>query len=344
MNGIIFLQETYSVPGDKDIWSKEWSGGIYTNSGTSHSRGVAILIPKGMEHTIHNIQQDDNGRFIFIEGVFNSYELALLNIYAPTADKQQEQNEFLDTILPYINEYGHKLLLAGDLNTYLSNLDKQGEFKATDFSNRIKTIMNEIGLCDIFRVLNPDTRRYSWRKMTFNGIKQSRLDYILISNSLIYNVEKIEFGHSLYSDHSPVHLKLENKQEATKGRGFWKFNNSLLKDLEYIENVNNIITEEQIRQASGNKGLLWDTIKMQIRGFTIRYTSHKAKEKRKYVTELQEQLTNIENELAIEPNEDNRQIFTTLTREMEAFNNEITRGQQIRARVTHIELNEKNIA
>jgi exonuclease III len=344
MKGIIFLQETYSVPGDKDIWAKEWPGSIYINSGTTHSRGVAVLIPKDMEHTILNIQQDDNGRFIFIEGVFNSYELALLNIYAPTADKQHEQNEFLDRILPYINEYAHKLILAGDLNTYLSKLDKQGEFKATEFSKRINTVINETGLCDIFRILNPDKLRYSWRKMTFSGIKQSRLDYILIANGLIYNVEKIEIGHSLYSDHSPVHLTLANKQEVIKGRGFWKFNTSLLKDLEYIEKINNLIIEEQTRQTSGNKGLLWDTIKMQIRGFTISYTSHKAKEKRKYISELQEELTKIESELATEPNENNKQIFTTLTRELEDYNNEITRGQQIRARATHIELNEKNSA
>jgi hypothetical protein len=344
MKGIICLQETYSVPGDLDVWTKEWAGSLYINSGTTHSRGVAVLLPKGMDYTIHKIQQDENGRYICIEGVFNSYELTLLNIYAPTADKQQEQIEFLDSILPYVNEHGHKIIIAGDFNTYLSKLDKYGDYKATEYSNRIKTIMDELSICDIFRVLNPNNRRYSWRKMAFNGIKQSRLDYILIPNSLIYNVEEIEIGHSLYSDHSPVSLKLTDKHEGSKGRGFWKFNNSLLKDIEYIDKVNNIISEEQDRQNSTNKGLLWDTIKMQIRGFTIGYTSHKAKVRRQKELELQNELTKIENELATNPNENNKQVFATITRELEALNNERTKGQQIRARATHIELNEKNSA
>ena len=46
MQGIILLQETYSVPGDLDIWTREWGGGLYFNSGGSHSRGVAILLQK----------------------------------------------------------------------------------------------------------------------------------------------------------------------------------------------------------------------------------------------------------------------------------------------------------
>ena len=83
----------------------------------------------------------------------NSYELALLNVYAPTLDKQNEQVAFLDTIIPYVNEYSHKIIMAGDFNTYLSNLDKHGNAgKITAYTTRINTLMNELDLCDIFRV------------------------------------------------------------------------------------------------------------------------------------------------------------------------------------------------
>jgi exonuclease III len=345
MKGIIFLQETHSVPGDHAVWSKEWSGSIYLNSGTSQSRGVAVLIPDKMEHSIQKILQDEHGKYILLEGVFNSYELALCNIYAPTADKQREQLDFLDSIIPLINEYADKLILAGDFNTYMGDLDKHGEIKKlSEYSCRIKTILEELNMCDIYRVLNPEIRRYSWRKMSYLGIQQSRLDYIFIPNSLIYNVLEIEIGHSLYSDHSPIHLKLADRQSVTKGRGFWKLNVSLLKDLEYITQVNKIITEEQEKLKACDKGLAWDTLKMMIRGFSISYASHLAKSKRQAEADLRKQLIEAENEIAINPSENTKQVYTTLIKDLEAINNERTRGQQIRARATHIEMNEKNSA
>ena len=135
MKGIIFLQETYSVPGDQEIWAKEWGGSVCTSNGTTHSRGVAILIPKGMEYSVTNLHEDKNGRYICLEGTFNNDDLALLNVYAPTSDKQHEQVEFLDTIILYVNEYSHKIILAGDLNTYLSDFDKYWKIgKITEYS------------------------------------------------------------------------------------------------------------------------------------------------------------------------------------------------------------------
>ena len=37
-------------------WTKEWAGDIYLNNGTSHSRGVAILLPQNMECNIDTIE------------------------------------------------------------------------------------------------------------------------------------------------------------------------------------------------------------------------------------------------------------------------------------------------
>jgi hypothetical protein len=96
---------------------------------------------------------------------------------------------------------------------------------------------------------------------TCNGIQQSRLNYIVIPVSLMYSVENISIGHSIYSDHSPVHLELMEKVASNKGRGFWKLNTSLLKDKEYVDSINKLIEIESIKQNGNNKGLIWDTIK-----------------------------------------------------------------------------------
>ena len=43
--------------------------------------------------------------------------------------------------------------------------------------------MNDLALIDIFRKLYPDKKVYSWRK--FNSNKRGRLDYFLISQDLL---------------------------------------------------------------------------------------------------------------------------------------------------------------
>ena len=55
-----------------------------------------------------------------------------------------------------------------------------------------------------------------------------------------------------------------------KAPGFWKFNNSLLDDEDFTS---------AIRKKSDldNLGQKWDLIKMEIRGFTIKYSKIKAK-------------------------------------------------------------------
>jgi hypothetical protein len=71
--------------------------------------------------------------------------MTLLNIYAPTADKPKEQLEFLDGITRYINEYSNNLILASNLNTYLSELDKHGKIdRYSEYSTRLNNILEQM--------------------------------------------------------------------------------------------------------------------------------------------------------------------------------------------------------
>jgi exonuclease III len=184
LKGIIFLQETHAVPGDFEIWQKEWGSTIYMSYGTSQSKGVAILMPKQFDYNIDSIKSDSNGRYISLQGIFNGHKLCLLNVYAPTADKAKEQNDFMDEITPIIDNNSHQLILAGDLNCHLTPKDKYGQqYKTTRFVTRLNTIIEQLELLDIWRTLNPDSNRFTWRKCTAKGIQQSRLDYFIISNT-----------------------------------------------------------------------------------------------------------------------------------------------------------------
>ena len=65
-----------------------------------------------------------------------------------------------------------------------------------------------------------------------------RLDFFLISSSLLGNVTNANILPGFKTDHSMVSIHLKTNQNP-RGPGFWKFNTSLLSDIDYI----NVIKE-----------------------------------------------------------------------------------------------------
>jgi hypothetical protein len=93
-------------------------------------------------------------------------------------------------------------------------------------------------LTDRFRELYPDLKRYTWRKRT--PLKQARLDFFLISQSFNYQVHDVKIINSYRSDHCPIILQLK-LNDFILGRGLWKFNNSILYEMDYVEIVKETI-------------------------------------------------------------------------------------------------------
>ena len=73
---------------------------------------------------------------------------------------------------------------GGDFNCHLQNIDADGGRCVTkkNYVHKIETLMPENDLCDIWRLKNETTCKYTWR--FFNPLVQRRLDYFLISNIL----------------------------------------------------------------------------------------------------------------------------------------------------------------
>ena len=66
-----------------------------------------------------------------------------------------------------------------------------------------------------------------------------------------------------------------------RGPGFWKFNNSLLEDEGYTSKLRQNLPLFREKYADlVDLGLKWDVIKMEIRGFTIKYSKIKAKQRK----------------------------------------------------------------
>jgi exonuclease III len=270
-----------------------WGHNCYFSNGTNYSTGVVTIIPKDISFTEESVIKDDQGRYIILTGLFGSKKLTIVNMYAPTQDKAVEQDKFIEKLLQHLNEISHQLVWCGDFNAYLTASDKfkTQEFNKSNMVKKITAFNEDHDLCDVWRVLNPDKKRFTWRKMTGKGISRSRLDYIIVPQSFIFNIIECKINPAFLSDHNIVSISIAIKEEQKRGRGMWKFNNSLLSDSVYIKRINSLIEECETKYGKMNdKRMVWDVIKMEIRGSTVSYCSYKAKKDRETEKELLQEI------------------------------------------------------
>ena len=142
------------------------------------------------------------------------------------------------------------ILIGGDFNIILDkNLDKKGGSSVfTSKHDEIVHIINDIisffQLNDIWRLKNPNKKRFTWRQRT--PPIHCRLDMWLISDTLFDSVEDTDIIPGLRSDHSAIILHLSSIKNKKKGKGFWKLNNSLIKEDKYIQGLTEHLQTWQI--------------------------------------------------------------------------------------------------
>ena len=291
-NSIIFLQETHCNSEKERLWREEWGCNILFSNGTSNSTGVAILFPINLEIDIIEEFKDSNGRIIGCKVCIESENYVLVNVYAPTRDHRRQQLQFLDILTDYIAKYENEsLIMGGDYNLYIDiDLDRSETISTAgdnpEYRNRLLSLNETLNIIDIWRLLNPDVRRYTWHSRG----KASRLDYIFISDNLINNVHKCDIAPGVHSDHSLLSLSIGNDNDLTRGRGLWKFNCTLLKDATYVSSVKSIIVDCRERYKDLNNSLKWEMTKHDVRSFTKPYSVGKKQEINQTKNNLEDKL------------------------------------------------------
>ena len=301
--GITMIQETHSILTDHDKWASEWDGKIFYSDGEANSKGVATLIPKNLCESCEIIEtkSDDNGRLLLINCKIFETELILINVYVPTKDNPSGQNNFYNYLYELIETYSDKnIIIGGDLNTYLDiKMDKKGGRieKQSTFSENMNNICTEFSLTDIWRIRNPSIMKFTRIERSRNGIVQSRLDYLLTSISLTYQIKNTKISPGNSSDHSIISLSLNIGEQTKRGKGYWKFNNDLLIDKEYATLINERLADIKLKVEMTDKTQLWEYVKCQLRTDTILYSCKKAKENRKIESNLKDKLEVFEKKL-----------------------------------------------
>lgn len=323
--GIVLLQETHSTEETESIWKSEWDGEIFFSHGTSQKCGVAILLTPDVNAKVQNRYTDEEGRVILIDIDLPDHHLVLCNVYAPTKDKAMMQEHFLTSLKELLTPYADRdILVGGDFNICQNpELDKKGGTleSASRAAKNLVSLKEELQLIDIWRLRHPTLRRYTRRERSLGGFVQSRLDFWLVSNHLEYSIGKLGIEPGRRSDHSIVYLQLELVESFKRGKGFWKFNTSLLKDEDYVTKINSCIEQCKDKyKYLEDKRLAWDVTKCEIRAETISYACFKAKQRRKLESELTDRKMTLEPLIAEHPNEDNLTEYQTVTSELDNLN------------------------
>ena len=293
------------------------------------------------------------GNLLLVDLQLSGFSLRIINIYAPNIDNPQ----FFDKVRKYIEDSIETYtIVCGDLNLVLDpKLDSNNYISVNNPRSRLKAleIVENLKLRDAFRLLNPTTKRYTWRRR--NPIKQARLDYFLVSETLTDLLQDCHIKPGYRSDHSRVDIDII-LDTFKQGKGVWKFNCSLLTHSDYVKLINDAIMMVKKQYAVPVYDLenlasvpdtdinfvitddaFLETLLLKMRGDTIKYASKLKKERQAKERYLMAEIDQLEkNESTC-----NAEAITLKKEELQHLRESQTHGQMIRSRVQNLSLYEK---
>ena len=218
----------------------EWGYEVFFSSFTNNNRGggggggggVMILMNNNFEYKVERVKTDKNGNYIILYVNIQGKQITLANLYSPN----QDNPNFYTNIKQKVSEFENdQVIMCGDWNSVLDpDLDYNNYLHVNNPKARkvILDYIEEENLLDVWRVSYEDSRKYTWRRLN-PVIKQARLDFYLISENMFQFVTDTKIIPGYRTDHSGITLKLK-LIDSKRGRGYWKLNNTLLKDKDYV--------------------------------------------------------------------------------------------------------------
>jgi len=186
--------------------------------------GVAILTktnPLHIEEGTGIDHMDFEGRVIRAD----FEKVSVISLYLPSGtnlDRLEYKFQFMDAFQNYIDTLKKKhprLVICGDYNICHRTIDIHDPIRNKKVSGFLPEERKWIdgfinsGFVDSFRLLNTEPHQYSWwsyRANARNNNKGWRIDYNLVSENLINNINRSYLLPDVkHSDHCPVGVELE---------------------------------------------------------------------------------------------------------------------------------------
>lgn len=174
---------------------------------------------------------DTEGQLICIEALVNGIRTILCNIYAPN----NVEPDFFHNINQIVGNMEGQVIIAGDFNQVMDGvIDRSIPSGKSSPKDRaaIKMLVEDLNLVDIWRLVNPHEREYTFYSHCHKT--HSRIDLFLTSNTVVDSVVSCEIGAITLSDHGTVELQVDLNTDKTK-TGRWRLNTMLLKDKSFSD-------------------------------------------------------------------------------------------------------------
>uniref|UniRef100_A0A670XY46 exodeoxyribonuclease III n=1 Tax=Pseudonaja textilis TaxID=8673 RepID=A0A670XY46_PSETE len=232
----VCLQEVHVRAQDKRHLICPKLGKLFTAPANKHKKkGIAIYVKQDYWLQHKQIYKDQEERMFFIEINVNQKKMLLVTIYAPNTNQKDFYNRLHHKIIEF--EYAN-VCIVGDYNAvpdkdkdYRTSKKKKKKKERRILPSSFNNIVRELNLKDVCRELNPNKKQYTFFSNPHHS--WSRIDQIWMDPGLMENIERIEILPNLWADQNPIQIKWKGKRKI----GRWTFNNTILRDKEYIEMI-----------------------------------------------------------------------------------------------------------
>lgn len=220
---VVCLQETKMQAGQLDLefdgYESYWN--YADKKGYSGTAIYTRIKPLSVSNDIGIDEHDHEGRVITME--FD--EFYLVCVYVPNSQDELKRLTYRmkweDDFRSYVSGLSEKkgVVICGDLNVAHNDIDIKNPASNrhnagfTDEERGKFNALLDAGFVDSWRMLNPDTVKYSWWSYRFKARERNagwRIDYFIVSESMKDRISGAEIHNEIFgSDHCPVELDLK---------------------------------------------------------------------------------------------------------------------------------------
>ncbi len=220
---VVCLQETKMQAGQLDLefdgYESYWN--YADKKGYSGTAIYTRIKPLSVSNDIGIDEHDHEGRVITME--FDDFYLVC--VYVPNSQDELKRliyrMKWEDDFRSYVSGLAEKkgVVICGDLNVAHNDIDIKNPASNrhnagfTDEERGKFNALLDAGFVDSWRILNPDTVKYSWWSYRFKARERNagwRIDYFIVSESMKDRISGAEIHNEIFgSDHCPVELDLK---------------------------------------------------------------------------------------------------------------------------------------
>ena len=221
---VVCLQETKMQAGQLDLefdgYESYWN--YADKKGYSGTAIYTRIKPLSVSNDIGIDEHDHEGRVITME--FDDFYLVC--VYVPNSQDELKRLTYRmkweDDFRSYVSGLAEKkgVVICGDLNVAHNEIDIKNPASNrhnagfTDEERGKFNALLDAGFVDSWRMLNPDTVKYSWWSYRFKARERNagwRIDYFIVSESMKDRISGAEIHNEIFgSDHCGTGFEMKN--------------------------------------------------------------------------------------------------------------------------------------